>query len=170
MKKIPMLGRQFGRLVVLHDEGGGKYSCLCECGVTKSIWGNALRQGYSRSCGCLNKEVARQACLNKTWDNAQHGDNRVGKMALEYRAWQGMNTRCYNENFPKYPIYGGRGITVCDQWRTSYQRFLADMGRKPDRLHSLDRIDVNGNYEPANCRWATASAQMQNRRPFTRKR
>jgi hypothetical protein len=81
----------------------------------------------------------------------------------EYRAWAGMIQRCTNERLPKFPRYGGRGIRVCERWRFSFTDFLADMGPRPSPKHSLDRIDVNGHYEPGNCRWATAQEQQWNR-------
>jgi hypothetical protein len=76
-----------------------------------------------------------------------------------------MIGRCENSNVERYPSYGGRGIKVCERWRGSFKNFLADMGRKPTPKHSIDRIDVDGNYEPGNCRWATNSEQQRNKRP-----
>lgn len=92
-----------------------------------------------------------------------HGETRRRAVTPEYCAWQRMRRRCFTSTDPKYPIYGGRGISVCERWST-FQPFLEDMGRRPGRGYSLDRIDVNGNYEPGNCRWATAKQQAINRR------
>jgi hypothetical protein len=93
-----------------------------------------------------------------------HGDNRKLNEAPEYRAWVGMIQRCENPNLKNFSRYGGRGIKVCAAWRQSYLLFLKDMGRRPSPQHSLDRIDNDGDYEPSNCQWATASEQMHNTR------
>lgn len=83
----------------------------------------------------------------------------------EYRAWAGMKTRCLNPEFKDWNLYGGRGITVCPKWSSSFVEFFRDMGPRPSPLHSLDRKDSDGNYEPGNCRWATAIEQRHNQRP-----
>ncbi|MFY9952108.1 hypothetical protein [Bradyrhizobium sp.] len=94
----------------------------------------------------------------------RHGDARRGAKTAEWRCWVGIRQRCYDANYRVFKNYGARGIKVCDRWLESYENFLADMGRKPSAAHSIDRIDVNGNYEPANCRWATTSQQNSNQR------
>jgi len=96
--------------------------------------------------------------------NATHGKSRTS----EYRSWSRMIHRCYAPEDVKFHLYGGRGITVCDRWRGSFEAFLLDMGEKPLGAQTLDRIDSNGNYEPANCRWASYETQNNNRRPFKR--
>lgn len=108
------------------------------------------------SCGCYN------AVKNKT-----HGGSRVdgGKPARLYRIWRGMKQRCLNPKADRFPDWGGRGITICQQWIDDFAQFRADMGEPPSISHTLDRIDNDGNYEPANCKWSTRSEQQLNRRP-----
>ena len=98
--------------------------------------------------------------------HGEAGSGKWGRHTLEYTSWSGALNRCYNPKCKKFDIYGGRGIKMCRRWRRSYLNFLADMGRKPSPKYSLERKNVNGNYSPSNCKWATASEQMRNRRPF----
>lgn len=124
--------------------------CLCECGKEKEVWGKLLKNGHVKSCGCL------KANQKPTLTHGLTG-------TTEHRIWKGMNGRCYNKNNAKYPNYGARGIIVCSRWRRSFENFLEDMGKRPSKNLSIDRIDVNGNYEPANCRWATSTQQSRNK-------
>lgn len=148
-----MVGRRFGRLVVL-SPGMAKgrrltWVCRCDCGATTgSILGKSLRNGDTRSCGCLHKE-----------QNITHG---MSHTAI-YKRWASMLQRCRDKNHVSYPNYGGRGIDVCRRWE-KFENFLADMGEPPPGT-SLDRVDNDGPYEPGNVRWATLSEQRNNRRP-----
>lgn len=160
------LGDVFGRLTVIGPgpfvkEKNGKrrrtLKCLCACGVLTFVRHSSLISGNTTSCGCFHKEIAAE---NARTLGLRHG--RYG--TPEYKAWQSMKNRCYLTTHDSYKNYGGRGITVCDRWRSSFEAFFEDMGVKPGPGYSLDRIDPNKPYEPGNCRWATSKQQMNNRR------
>ena len=155
---IGLEGKVFGRLVAGKAErikGTWKYHCRCICGNEKLVAGSALSSGLTQSCGCLAKEM--RGALSPRF---KHG--RTG--TAEYRIWQNMLRRCYDKRHKDFHNYGGRGISVCERWRHSFENFLADVGFRPAGL-TLDRRNNDGNYEPANVRWATAVEQANNQRP-----
>lgn len=158
MIKIDALGKRFNRWLVVSESSERSNSkqvlwlCRCDCGTEKLVVYNSLTNGYSRSCGCLKVEEFIER-------SKKHG--KAG--CKEYVCWQHMISRCYNRNNEKYYNYGARGISVCGRWLTSFDNFYSDMGDSPTKNHSLDRINVNGNYEPTNCRWATSKQQQSNR-------
>lgn len=156
---IDIVGLRFGRLTVValagHSASGRvTWRCVCDCGAEKVAEGIRLRSGDTKSCGCLRDEARRANGRS----NRTHGFSK----SHVYQVWAGMIARCTNPSSSSYASYGGRGILVCDRWR-SFPAFLEDMGLPGDNL-SLDRIDNAKGYEPGNCRWATDKEQAVNRR------
>jgi hypothetical protein len=169
MKKLDSSGRQFFRWAVLSHSKGRYWHCRCECGTERAVHQSSLLRGVSQSCGCWRREVSVALGLATKGGNGNRGRSRKHGEAVartpEYRTWVSMHERCRN---PDRADYGGRGISVCERWK-SYDNFLAEMGRRPSKLHSLDRYpDNDGDYEPGNCRWATKKQQVDNRRKFGR--
>lgn len=155
----------FGRLVTLgpifrtlNRKDNVTYQvCACECGTIDVFRRFGLQSGNTKSCGCLHLEdmVNRQT---------KHGMSKTP----EYCAWNSLRSRCYTKHNPKYPDYGGRGIRVCARWLEpngqGFLNFLADMGKRPSKRHSIERKGNNGDYEPGNCEWATKEKQANNTR------
>lgn len=158
MKRIDMSGQKFGRLTVVKINGRkGKHlewECKCECGQTVFAIATNLRRGKTQSCGCLRVELTRKR-------STKHNAKKL--YPREYKAWQHAKSRCYSKTNRKYEIYGKRGISMCVEWQNDFMKFYKHIGPAPDGT-TLDRIDVNGNYEPGNVRWATPKQQANNTR------
>jgi hypothetical protein len=158
---VVLTGKTFGRWTVTgfasSGRDGAKWYVRCECGTERVLPGGSLRSGHSQSCGCLQRELARD---NAPGGKVTHGLSR----SPEYRVWQSMIGRCYDPKNASYDSYGERGITVCEEWRTSFEAFYRDVGPRPGEDYSIERKDVNDHYHKDNVRWATAQEQSQNRR------
>lgn len=151
--KIDLSGRKFGDLTAISESGRDRHGavmwkCSCACGNTSVVRGSILTQGIQRSCGCAKKEPRT------------HGMTGTPL----HRRWLAMKGRCMNPRNWEYRNYGGRGISICDRWLHSFENFYEDMHAGFDESLELDRINVNGNYEPSNCRWVSRREQQRNRR------
>jgi len=154
--KCVAVGDKYGKWLVLRidDKDYQRVHVQCECGKIKSVDKNSLSQGESTQCAsCRGRAVA-----------TKHGQNRKNQTTAEYRAWCNMKNRVLNPRLPEYKNYGGRGIEIWPAWILSFEAFFKDIGSRPSELHSLERIDNNGNYEPGNVKWALLHEQIINRR------
>lgn len=158
-----LTGKQFGSLSVVklkYRKSGTSdvWYCLCTCGALVERTAYRLNYAAHVSCGCMRQELARKTFL-------KHGLSQTS----EYKIWQRVVLCCRSEEFRDYCRYGGRGVDVCSRWvdgeaeKSGFECFYQDMGPRPSKKHSIDRIDNDGDYEPGNCRWATPKQQMRNR-------
>lgn len=158
-KIVDLTGQRFGRLTVIRrgpNANRGKARWWCECSCGKScvlVFSFSLRGGDTKSCGCLLGEAGRLRLQT-------HGRSKTP----EHKTWLALRRRCNSPSDINYSRYGGRGIRVCERWMNSFENFLTDMGPRPSRQHSIDRLDVNGDYEPSNCTWSDPRQQARNKR------
>ncbi len=169
-----LIGKRFSRLVVVErasNHGLTKWACRCDCGGSCVALASELRSGHVKSCGCLEKENRETVWMRSNGGKTlTYGERSRRYNERLYNVWNGMKTRCYNPNNKRFKDYGGRGIVVCDEWKNDFsifQKWALENGydaNAPFGQCTIDRIDVNGNYEPSNCRWITMAAQQKNKR------
>ena len=169
--RIELTGKQFGQWTVIDFAGFDQdirssfWTCRCSCGVVRKVDGTTLRRGTSASCGCTKNEAIRRAMTKHGQSAAVSKKGSTHRNGTRtYRAWISMKRRIKDKRPKSWSYYGGKGITVCNRWETSFENFFADMGQCPEGL-TLDRIDSFGNYGPGNCRWVDWHVQALNRKP-----
>lgn len=164
MRRKELKGMTFGRLRVVDYAGCNKHGralwmCKCNCGKNVIVSSDCLLGNHTKSCGCLNDEQR-----HKKGFEANRTKHNLHNTRL-YRIWKQMKTRCYNQNTDDWKDYGGRGITVCQEWLDDFLNFYNwSLENGYNNVLTLDRIDVNGEYKPSNCRWSTAKHQANNKR------
>jgi len=146
---------KYGRLTIIGEERRSidYHECICDCGKTTSVKLTCLRTGNTKSCGCIRRDIV-----------SLRFRKHYGKGTPEYTSWQLMKDRCYNQNNKTFSYYGGKGVRVDDKWIDDFTVFLSDMGKKPGKSHTLDRVNGDLNYSKENCRWATKTEQVRNRK------
>lgn len=150
---IDLTGQKFGRLTVIRKADGSKWHCVCDCGKEKDVRSDHLKEGRVKSCGCFNSEVV----------SARFKVHGLTKHPI-HKSWTDMKQRCYNPSSTIYEYYGGRGIKICDEWEDFKTFYDWSISNGWSEGLSIDRIDVNGNYEPSNCRWVSMKVQCNNKR------
>lgn len=158
-----LVGRKFNRLTVIdysHSDNGAVWLCKCDCGGFITVKGKDLKSGKTKSCGCFHRDCASK--LGKSKETHGKSNTRL------YYIWRAMKERCLNENSSAYKWYGGRGITVCDEWKLDFKAFYRwAMSHGYEEHLTLDRIDNESGYSPNNCQWTTMKEQSRNRRKPT---
>ena len=171
MKPLDLVGKKFGRLTAIKrvgtQNGHVTWLCKCDCGNETVVSASTLKSGYTKSCGCLWKDsIYEFNHSERRKETTRKAKTKHGMKGTRiYRILQAMRQRCRNSNVPCFKYYGGRGIAVCDEWEKSFQSFYdwSIANGYSDEL-TIDRIDVNGNYEPSNCRWVSMAEQNKNKR------
>ena len=170
-KLIDLTGQRYNRLTAIQPAGkiGGRIAWLfdCSCGKTITTTANSVRTGKTKSCGCLKKEQAAEngkLSAKSILDRIKHGHaSKNSKTRDVYNIWCTIRARCLCPTCADYASYGGRGIKICERW-SDPANFINDMGPRPSKKHSVDRVDNDGDYEPSNCKWSTPEQQANNRR------
>ena len=159
-----LTGMVFNRLTAIRPNGKSKkgnykWDCICLCGKEITVGSTNLISGNTNSCGCYREDRLLEYSTTHGYSGGQHNNARA-----EYTAWMNMKSRCLNSKDKGYINYGGRGVKICERWLESFENFIKDMGDKPTPSHSIERNDVDGDYEPSNCYWTTIDVQAKNKR------